>query len=280
MANILPGAVWQPVEVGNRSARRKGRGLVGHVAVSSSKNLAPGPLASRSADWHFYLPKDGPAIQYIDMDLQSWATSAGNSSLVAFESEGGLGTTAQVNAEPWTANQLNWAARILRHLHDTEGVPLQAMPDSRTNSRGFGTHRLGISPWRVADGEVWSSANGKLCPGDAKVAQVPQIIELARAGAGGDDDMTPDEHRMLSETFRLACLNAAVQITPTRGPGEKTPGEQVAELLKPLQATVNALASALTSGRDDITADEIRQVIREEMAKVVNVEVSVKDSPA
>src|SRR5689334_14594944 len=156
MPNILPGAVWQPIPVGNRAARRKGRGLVGHVAVSSAKNLTPGPLSSRNADWHFYLPKDGPAIQYIDLDLQCWASGVGNASLVAFESEGGLGTAAQVNAEPWTDNQLDWAARILRHLHDTEGVPLAVMEDSRPGSRGFGTHRLGINPWRVADGELWS----------------------------------------------------------------------------------------------------------------------------
>jgi hypothetical protein len=121
------------------------------------------------------------------MDLQCWASSAGNASLVAFESEGGLGTSAQLNAEPWTENQCQWAARILRHLHDTEGVPLQAMPDSLPTSRGFGTHRLGISPWRVAGGEVWSSANGKECPGNAKVAQVPHIIELARGGQMEND---------------------------------------------------------------------------------------------
>jgi hypothetical protein len=186
MANIVPGVIWQPVDVSGRAARRKGRGLVGHVAVSSSKNLVPGPLATRSADWHFYLPKAGAAIQYIDLDLQCWATSAGNASLVAFESEGGLGTSAQLNSEPWTENQCQWAARILRHLHDTEGVPLQAMPDSKPTSRGFGTHRLGISPWRVAGGEVWSSANGKECPGNTKVSQVPHIIQLA-SGTGADD---------------------------------------------------------------------------------------------
>lgn len=187
MPNIVPGALWRPVDVGNRAARRKGRGLVGHVAVSSSKNLVPGPLATRAADWHLYLPKDGPAIQYIDLDVQCWASGAGNPSLVAFESEGGLGTTAQVNAEPWTDNQLTWAARILRHLHDTEGVPLQVMNDSLPGSRGFGTHRLGIDPWRVAGGELWSSSRGKTCPGDAKHAQRAEIVARAQQMNGATD---------------------------------------------------------------------------------------------
>jgi hypothetical protein len=203
MANVVPGVTWQPVDVGARSKRRKGRGLVGHVAVSTSKNLTPGPLATRNADWHFYLPKDGPAIQYIDLDVQCWASGAGNGTMVAFESEGGMGTEAQVNAEPWTDNQLTWAAKILRHLHDTEGVPLEVMPDSLPTSRGFGTHRLGIDPWRVPGGEVWSSSYAKTCPGAAKHAQRAEVVRRAALGTTttpiplGDDTMylvaTPDK---------------------------------------------------------------------------------------
>ena len=237
MANIVPGAVWQPVDVGNRPARRKGRGLVGHVAVSSSKNLVPGPLATRSSDWHFYLPKTGPAVQYIDMDLQCWATSAGNASLVAFESEGGMGSSVQLNAEPWTDNQCQWAARILRHLHDTEGVPLQAMPDSRPTSRGFGTHRLGISPWRGAGGEVWSSANGKECPGNTKVSQVPHIIQLAQTG---DNDMDISEMYGARDGQGRNWLDFQNLVTSVLSDLSK----QVAAT----QAQVAALAKAQTSG--------------------------------
>lgn len=52
--NLVPGFRWEPVDVGKRDARRKGRGLIGHVAVSASKNLRPGPLATRPGDWHAY----------------------------------------------------------------------------------------------------------------------------------------------------------------------------------------------------------------------------------
>ena len=213
MPNIVPGVVWQPVDVGNRARRIKGRGLCGHVAVSSSKNLAPGPLATRPSDWHFYLPKIGAAIQYIDLDVQCWATGAGNSTMVAFESEGGLGTTAEVNAEPWTANQVEWAANILAHLHNTEGTPLQDMGNSLASSRGFGVHRYGIDPYRVAGGEVWSSSYGKACPGDAKVRQIPAIVARAQEIVNGDD-MSATAEKLIAEIHAMLGAGNAVG-TPT-----------------------------------------------------------------
>jgi hypothetical protein len=195
VANLVPGFLWTPIDVGTRAARRKGRGAIGHVAVSNSKNLIPGPLASRPSDWHFYFPKIGPARQYIDLDVQCWSSAGGNPTCPAWESEGGMGTAAQVNAEPWTHDQIVSGAMVLRHLHQTEGTPYQDMRNSLPSSRGLGVHRYGISPWRVPGGEVWSSVNGKLCPGDAKAAQVATIVDLAASGQpltyGTGDVWTP-----------------------------------------------------------------------------------------
>lgn len=191
MTNLVPGFVWHPIDVGNRAARRKGRGHVAHVAVSSSTMLLPGPLATRPADWHFYLPKVGPGIQMIDLDLQSWSSLDGNPSTTASEAEGGMGTAAEVNAEPWSPDQFENLAKILAYENETEGTPLQVMPDSRPQSCGLAPHRWGIDPWRVAGGEVWSSSRGKLCPGDAKVAQLPAIVSRAIEIRGGSPAPTP-----------------------------------------------------------------------------------------
>jgi hypothetical protein len=60
------------------------------------------------------------------------------------------------------------------------------MPDSRPASRGVGYHKLGVKPWVVSGGELWSSSAGKVCPGAAKIAQVPNIIALAQE----DDEMS------------------------------------------------------------------------------------------
>lgn len=189
--NLVPGFTWHPVDVGNRAARRKGRGHVAHVAVSGSSLLVPGPLNSRPADWHFYLPKVGPGVQMIDLDLQSWSSMNGNGSTTASEAEGGLGTAAQVNAEPWSPDQFESLARILAYENETEGVPLQVMPNSLSSSRGLAPHRWGIDPWRVSGGEVWSSSRGKICPGDAKIAQLPEIVSRANEIVHGSPTPTP-----------------------------------------------------------------------------------------
>jgi hypothetical protein len=183
MVNLIPGALWQPIDVGDRARRRKGRAVVGHIAVSNSANLRPGGTpASRSADWHAYLPKAGGIVQYIDLDRTSWATRDGNGSVVAWESQGGVGEDVH---GPWTDGQLEAAAVILAYLNETEGTPLEVMPDSRPASKGMGVHRLGVDPWRVAGGELWSSARGKTCPGNARVLQVPTIVDRARQLRGG-----------------------------------------------------------------------------------------------
>jgi len=194
MVNIVPGALWAPVDVGKRDARRKGRGLIGHVAVSNSAHLAPWlPPATRPSDWHFYLPKDPIDAshrfwQEIDLDLQSWSSYQANPDTAAFESQGGVGD--DVNA-PWTDNQVESASIILAYMNESEGVPLVDMVNSLAASRGFGVHRYGIDPWRVAGGQLWSSSRGKVCPGDARIAQVPVILSRAKEIRGGSPTPAP-----------------------------------------------------------------------------------------
>jgi hypothetical protein len=185
----MPGAQWFPHSIGNRARRSKGRAVVLHVAVSEAQNLQPGP----NADWHFYVAKDGVIYQYIDTDYQAWATAGGNGSVIAVETQGGV---TNPDSEPWTDAQVHSLAAICRWAHDDEGVPLTAMPDSRPASRGVGYHKLGVKPWVVSGGEVWSSSAGKVCPGAAKIAQVPQIIALA---SSQEDDMTPEQDNLLRD---------------------------------------------------------------------------------
>lgn len=199
MANIVPGVLWQPIDYSGHGMRRKGRGAVAHVAVAESASLRP---AAGGNSWHFYLPRSGPAIQYIDLDRCAYAQLDGNATMVSWESQGGV---INADGEPWTDNQVEWGARILAHLSETEGVPLQVMPDSLPTSRGLGYHRLGIDPWRVPGGEKWSSAFGKLCPGAAKIAQIPRIVARAKQitnPAPEEDDLPfteADLRRFISE---------------------------------------------------------------------------------
>lgn len=268
MANIVPGAIWQPIDVGSRQARIKGRGAVGHVAVSASPDLVPsGPVDTRPADWHFYLPKIGNPdgsprfFQYIDLDVQCWATMEGNSTLPAWESEGGLGADAEVNAEPWTENQLQSAAVIYAHLMRTEGAPAQVMPDSRPSSRGLAAHRFGIDPWRVSGGEVWSGP-GKLCPGDTKVGQLAEIVARAVAiNANQEDPMTPQQAAQL-QAVNDAVAKLVVQV------GDPTSG--VLKRVADLQRAVTALATSVAQIQTNPAPNGGQTIDYAALAKAVN----------
>jgi len=192
--NIIPGADFRPINVGRRSARRKGRAFVAHIAVSNAAILtppSPNNPDGRSADWHGYFPKAGGFVQFIDADLTSWATRDGNGSCFATEAQGGVGD--DVNG-PYTDPQVESHAHVLAYLNESEGIPLDLMPDSRPTSRGMGYHRLGVDPWRVSGGELWSSARGKVCPGPTRIGQIPIIVSRARElrhGSAGSMPVAP-----------------------------------------------------------------------------------------
>lgn len=162
-------------------------GMVEHIAVSNGLSLysqfnTPGEPCS-----HFYVRKAGPQgegagmadfEQYVDTRYQAPAQLDGNHRMISCETQGGVGSDLNVG---WTVAQVNRLAWIASECSKLHGFPLQAMTSSRPTARGIGYHRLGINPWRASDGEVWSSSNGKVCPGNARVAQIPLVISKAVA---------------------------------------------------------------------------------------------------
>jgi hypothetical protein len=213
---LMPGATIRLIPRHNGGTRRpKGRGTSFHVTASGARSMY-GYFSTVGDCSHFHVAKDGEIEQYIDTDFRGAAQRDGDD-MVTVETQGAApGVNAET--EKWTPQQVESNARIAKWVHDTEGAPLVLMPDSRTKSRGVGYHRLGIDPWRVADGEVWSRTRGKVCPGTAKIAQIPEIIARAiQLGAPKstattaaskpteqEDDMNADDRRLLQETRDLA----------------------------------------------------------------------------
>lgn len=161
------------------------RGVVDHVAVSE----APFPSYAPGSAAHFYIRKDGGIVQQIDTAYRGGHSYEGNATLIGKETQGGV---YDANNEPWTEAQCESSAKINAWLHQTHGIPLQMMPNSLASSTGFGYHRQGIDgnfgPYaykgRVTGGQLWSRSFGKICPGDAKIAQIPGIIARAAVLAG------------------------------------------------------------------------------------------------
>jgi len=160
---------------------------------------------------HFGVGHDGETLQWQDITHTADANLDGNHRILSIETaDFGPGFAAwntkdgsQVPA--WTDAQLERLAHLLAWLSSREthaqcpatwdchrtGIPLETVPDSKPGRRGVGWHRLGVesdppdrSGFRVAGGERWSSADGKVCPGDRRIAQIRAVIARARVIAG------------------------------------------------------------------------------------------------
>lgn len=175
---IYPGATAKLIEPSDQR-NFQGRAIF-HVAVSRSRSLRP----SGGNSWHMYVAEDGYAEQYVDDTQRAYANVDANDDAFSVETAGAANPLT-VDTEPWTEAQCHTLAGIWRWQHDLRGVPFDILPDSMPGRRGVGTHRLGIDPWRVPNGEKWSTSRGKRCPGDAKIAQLPYIRDLAAGGVPG-----------------------------------------------------------------------------------------------
>lgn len=218
----MPGAVWRPIPISpDRPRRRKGRGVCLHVAVSEAPSLF-GFFSTSTSDSHFYVNKAGVIEQYVDTDLVAYANADGNASLISVETQGGV---TSPDTEPWTDAQLDGLAAICRWARDVEGVPLQVMPDSRPTSRGIGWHRLGVRPYVVSGGEVWSSSYGKTCPGTRKISQVPEVVRRASPAPPPDPTPPPEDDDMRLNAYRVTGTSAVF----AGGPGiwEWVPNNEV-----------------------------------------------------
>lgn len=206
----MPGAVWRPITIpgGNPGARTKGRAVVLHVAASEATSLFGFFNNNPNANSHFYVNRAGVIEQYVDTDLQAWASMAANKNTISVETQGGV---TNADAEPWNDAQVAALGRICAWAHATEGTPLVPMTNSLPTSRGIGYHRLGVKPWVVAGGETWSSSTGKLCPGAAKIAQIPAVI--AAALSGGDTFMGLTFNNIAE--FQQAVNRAVLCMTPS-----------------------------------------------------------------
>lgn len=186
----MPGTTW----LGEHSPRRP-MTRYDIVCVHTIVGFAPAHAA------HFSVKADGTILQSRDTLFQSGANLDGNHRVIAIENEDhgprfGSWNTSDGHAVPaLTPEQVESNAEILAWAHKAHGIPLQLAPNSRPTSRGLGYHRQGIDgdfrpfkhPGRVSGGEVWTTSRGKVCPGDRKIDQRPEILARAIELVHGDD---------------------------------------------------------------------------------------------
>lgn len=143
------------------------------------------------AESHFGVGHDGTVYQWQDTLYRADANLNGNSRIVSIETADtgpGFDRWLGTNVPAWTDDQVDALAKLIAAICRAHDIPCALIPDSKGSRRGVGYHRLGIDPWRVSGGEVWSSARGKICPGDRRIAQVPAVVAAARRILNGDND--------------------------------------------------------------------------------------------
>lgn len=155
------------------------------VCVHTIVGFAPAHAA------HFSTWKNGKIGQSRDTKFRSAANLDGNHRVISIENEDAAQDV------PLSPEQVEANAQILAWAHRVHGVPLQLCPDSRPGSRGLAYHRQGCDgnfggagvrfPGRVAGGEKWSTAFGKICPRDKRIEQLPAILARAKEIVNGDD---------------------------------------------------------------------------------------------
>lgn len=186
----MPGAIWKPLATNfDRQPRMKAydifclHTMVGTLSGTDGYFKTGNGSGYAGTESHFGVGPDGTIFQWQDTDFQADANGAGNWHVISSENAdmgapfpkwGGSDVPA------WTPQQIEANARIAKWLNDVHGIPLDVIPDARPGRRGIGFHRQGVPGYAVAGAELWSSSKGKVCPGDRRIAQVPQISRRAK----------------------------------------------------------------------------------------------------
>lgn len=174
---------------------------------------------------HFSTHGDGRIEQSRDTAFRSAANLNGNHRIIAIENEDHgpqFKTWSGSDVPALTDQQVTACAEILAWAHLTHGVPLKLCPNSRPTSKGLAYHRQGIDgnfetaqhpfPGRVSGGETWTESRGKVCPGDRRIRQLPEILKQAKAivkaqsaDAGREKPMNKVQraHQLAGQALRL-----------------------------------------------------------------------------
>lgn len=203
---IYPGAVVKLVPRTFRRATERNRVNL-HTAVSNSTSLYAMFSKPTAACSHFYVREDGTVEQYIDTDRYSAADLDGNDATISIETWDGYGRVPWPGGQPpaWTPAQVSALVALCRWICATHGIPVRLADNSKPgpSSRGISWHRLGIDGAFPAlpdmragrlqrgGGMHYSSATGKVCPGDARIAQIPGIV-AAISGSTPTPEPTPE----------------------------------------------------------------------------------------
>jgi hypothetical protein len=166
---------------------------------------------------HRQVPLDGVAFRYLDDNEKGVASFQIEGKCISIETSDYGYLHSDINTQPWTPEQIQTLAELCAQAHKVWGVPLR-LPTHPLTDGGIGAHTMwpdnqygdigeglyghhylkvnGVSR-RVLTNNPWTTNVGKICPGKARKAQVPEIINLAKSIVGQIPPPTPVEENMI-----------------------------------------------------------------------------------
>jgi hypothetical protein len=251
---IYPNGRFRPVTrfKPGGSLDRESRGqrrVVLHTAVSNQSSLFQDMNVPNTPTSHFYVDREGTVEQYVDTDICSTANLEGNHDCITIESWDGFGELWH-EGDPvpeWNDDQVAGLIELVAWVCETHDIPAQQLASSRPGTRGIGWHRQGINgnfprgllAGRVKDGEQWSLAGGKSCPGDARIRQVGRRIIPGLVEAHADS-------ARVAGIAGIARVAGAAEEVPTQPRVSLRNVQQQAQALRPLPG-VRQIQNALNT---------------------------------
>jgi hypothetical protein len=217
---------------------------------------------STNLESHFGLGYEGDIAQFIGTETRADANYLANrrpdgTGAVSIETASNL-----QGSDPWTAAQVEELIKLGVWLHQKHGIPLRIC---RTHDDpGFGYHRL-HPEWAVS---------GTNCPGDARVKQFkevvfPGIVARATSTPEEEDDMTPEERKLLTDT---ASAVKRIEASLARSPWTyKQPGladkRDMNQIVRDTAAAVKSLSTAgQTLAQTEALADKLADKLADRLA--------------
>lgn len=136
---------------------------------------------------------DGEVRQWQDLRFRAASCLHGNPRNISIENADtgpGFPRWSGSDVPDFTDAQAEALVVVISWLCHRFGIPKSAIGSSCAHERGVGWHRLGVSPWRQAGCSAWSSATGKVCPGDRRIHQLrTEIIPAVSAPTVRPEDV-------------------------------------------------------------------------------------------
>lgn len=180
---LCPFAKHKLIPPGSNDPPIDARAAVCHVDAGGAETLySYFRYRSGGVESHFHIRWTGVIEQYRDTDRQADANLGANDFAVSIETQGfGNGK--------WRKRQLRSLKRLLRWLHEVEGIPLRKIGDPYGSGVGYHVQFGAPGPWTPV---------AKSCPGPKRIKQYENVLVPWMAGGA------PTEEGDMSWSKKLA----------------------------------------------------------------------------